>query len=140
MPQTSQVMHATCVAFGDRGLLIIGPSGAGKSALALQLMALGAALVADDRVLLTDAGGPVAMAPPGLPPLIEARGIGLLSAVLQPRARIGLVADLGQVETARLPPRRHTRLLTYTVEVVHGPVTGHFAAAIRHYMHWGRKD
>lgn len=141
MAAPSQVVHATCVAFGDRGMLILGPSGSGKSALALQLMALGAALVADDRVLLADAGDALlATAPPGLPPLIEARGIGLLNAALQPQARIVLAADLGQAETARLPPRRHTRLLNHALEVVHGPVTGHFAAAIRHYILMGRKD
>ena len=41
-------MHATTVALRGRGLLILGPSGSGKSTLALQLMAVGARLVADD--------------------------------------------------------------------------------------------
>lgn len=134
-------LHASCVAFADRGVLILGPSGAGKSALALQLMALGAALVADDRVVLTETGGAlVASAPPGLPAMIEARGIGLLRADLQGRARVALVVDLGQTETHRLPPQRHLVLQGVAVALVLGPVTGHFPAAIRHYILSGRKE
>ena len=47
-----------------------GPSGAGKSSLALQLMAWGADLVADDRTLLRERsdGAIEALAPPTLPP------------------------------------------------------------------------
>ncbi|PIY73077.1 MAG: serine kinase, partial [Rhodobacterales bacterium CG_4_10_14_0_8_um_filter_70_9] len=76
-------IHASCVAWAvagkARGLLILGASGAGKSALALELIALGAALVADDQVALRRVGEAVVAAPP--PPLaglIEARGLGLL--------------------------------------------------------------
>lgn len=134
-----QQVHASCVAFADRGVLVLGPSGAGKSALALRLMALGAALVADDRVQLGFADGVVlASAPPSLPALIEARGIGLLPAALQPQARVALVVDLGQVEPDRLPPRRGVELLGVTVPLVLGPVSGHFPAAIRHYVLHGR--
>ena len=134
-------LHASCVAFGEHGVLILGPSGAGKSALALHLMALGAALVADDRVALTARDGAlVASAPPGLPPLIEARGIGLLRADLQASARVALVVDLGQTETHRLPPKRHLMLHGVAVALVLGPVTGHFAAAIRHYILSGREE
>ena len=52
-------MHATTVALRGRGLLILGPSGSGKSTLALQLMAVGARLVADDRTDLTAQGDDV---------------------------------------------------------------------------------
>jgi HPr kinase/phosphorylase len=47
------VLHATTVAIGGRGVLILGPSGSGKSGLALELMAMGAGLVADDRTEVT---------------------------------------------------------------------------------------
>lgn len=134
-------VHASCVAFGGRGVLILGPSGAGKSALALQLMGLGADLVADDRVALSvQNGGLVASAPPGLPPLIEARGIGLLRALLQPEARVVLAVDLGRIEPDRLPPLRQMRLLDVAIPLVLGPVSGHFPAAIRHYILHGRQD
>ena len=42
-------LHASFVAINGRGVLILGPSGAGKSALALQLIAFGAKLVAGDN-------------------------------------------------------------------------------------------
>ena len=46
------IVHASCVARDGRAVLIRGASGSGKSGLALQLMALGAGLVADDRTRL----------------------------------------------------------------------------------------
>jgi len=60
-------------------------SGSGKSALALELLALGARLVADDGTLLRrDAARPRlwAAAGEGLPARIEARGVGLIPARL----------------------------------------------------------
>lgn len=135
------VLHASCVAFDGRGVLILGPAGAGKSALALQLMALGAALVADDRTAVAptaDGARLAARAPPGLPPLIEARGIGLLRAVPVPEAILALVVDLGAAEAARLPPRRVWHGCGIAVECIHGPATPHFPAAIRQYIRHGR--
>ena len=136
------VIHASAVALDGRGIVILGPSGAGKSALALQLMALGAVLIADDRVLLTLRGGRLhAAAPPGLPPLIEARGIGLLRAPLHAGAvAVSLAVDLARTEDSRLPPWRSVSLLGQPIALVHGPVSGHFPAAIRHYVLHGRQD
>ena len=58
------IVHASCVTVQGRGVLITGASGSGKSALALSLMALGADLVADDRVILSlDRGRVMASAP-----------------------------------------------------------------------------
>ncbi|MEO1532556.1 MAG: serine kinase, partial [Pseudomonadota bacterium] len=51
-PAVPDPLHASAVALGERGLLILGPSGAGKTRLALELVALGAELVADDRVIV----------------------------------------------------------------------------------------
>ncbi|MFZ3585333.1 HPr kinase/phosphorylase [Loktanella sp. DJP18] len=74
-------VHATAVAIAGRGVLIRGRSGAGKSALALDLMAFGAVLIADDRVHLTRRGDRIlATCPPVLSGLTEARGLGLLRA------------------------------------------------------------
>src|SRR3546814_6063070 len=42
-------IHASCVAAGNGGVLILGQSGQGKSDLALRLIDRGARLVADDR-------------------------------------------------------------------------------------------
>lgn len=133
------VVHASCVAFDGVGVLILGPSGAGKSALALQLMAIGAALVADDRTALSAHAGRVrAGAPPGLPACIEARGIGLLAAPLAGPVPLALVVDLGQREAERLPSRRVWVWRAIAVDCIHGPATGYFPAAIRQYMIGGR--
>ena len=80
-------IHACCVVlsragdpFGapsDAGVLLIGPSGSGKSDLALRLIALGAVLVADDRVeLFVQHGTLMARAPQALAGLVEIRGGG----------------------------------------------------------------
>ncbi len=45
-------IHASCVAIGNKGVLLLGKSGAGKSDLALRLIDGGAKLVADDRTIL----------------------------------------------------------------------------------------
>ena len=50
-------IHASCVAFGGKGVLLLGASGAGKSSLALRLVDDGARLVADDRCDLFPRGG-----------------------------------------------------------------------------------
>lgn len=139
MPTADRVIHASCVSLRGRGALILGPSGSGKSSLALQLMASGASLVADDRVLLSVEGGRlIASAPPGLPSLIEARGVGLLHADLVFPVQVVLAVDLGQVEAERLPPLRHTMLQDVVIDIVHGPVSDHLGYAIRQYLVAGR--
>ena len=72
------IVHGSCVALTGKGLLITGRSGSGKSALCLQMVALGAELVADDRVQLRREEGQIlARAPAAIAGLIEARGIGI---------------------------------------------------------------
>lgn len=60
--RTARHLHASAVALGPRGLLILGAAGAGKTTLALALVALGAELVADDRVLVSPQPGSTAAA------------------------------------------------------------------------------
>ncbi len=70
-----EILHATAVAWRGRAVLILGRSGSGKSALALQLMALGCTLVADDGVeLAVQEGALVARPPEKIRGMIEARG------------------------------------------------------------------
>lgn len=136
---TSLVRHASCVAWAGRGLLILGPSGSGKSGLALQLMALGADLVADDRTELRAAGGVLtAWAPAMIQGLIEARGLGLLRAAFLPEAAIVLVVDLGLTETQRLPPQRDVTLLGITLPLVLGSSHTHFPSSILCYLKGAR--
>ena len=92
-------VHASCVAAGGRGLLLLGPSGAGKSDLALRLIGRGFVLVADDRVVI-EAG--CASPPPPLAGLLEIRGIGLLRFSHEARVPLALALALGE-RPARLP-------------------------------------
>ena len=72
--------HATTVAVGDAAVMITGPSGSGKSALALELIGLGAQLVADDlSQIVMEGDTPFVIAPPEMPGVIEARGVGLIN-------------------------------------------------------------
>jgi len=114
MTQTN--VHASCVmlakagvTFGapqDAGILLLGPSGAGKSALALRLLALGAVLVADDRVELFAREGELWACPPArLAGLLEVRGLGVVKRPHVGEARIALVARLGK-ESPRMPERQ----------------------------------
>jgi HPr kinase/phosphorylase len=104
--------HASAVAVGGRGLLITGRAGAGKTTLALEMIALGAELVADDRVRAeADAEGRVWLsAPANLAGLAEVRGFGLARLTPRRRAVLALVADLDRAEAERLPPLRERRV------------------------------
>lgn len=134
-------VHATCVAIAKRGILILGPSGSGKSTLGLALMALGAELVSDDRTILANkAGKLVARCPPPVRGLIEARGLGLIRAQTIVSANIALVVDLGQTESDRLPPFRHTTLCGVTCDLALGQQTPHFPSFLLAYMKGGRQE
>ena len=100
----SVLMHGSCVVVGDSAVLILGASGSGKSGLALQMIALGAVLVADDGVQLTRIGEKIcARAPKNLIGMIEARGIGILSTVCRQDVPVDLVVDLDMSADARMP-------------------------------------
>lgn len=136
---TQALLHAACVAVNGRGVLILGASGTGKSALALQLIAYGAALVSDDQVSITLQDQQlVADAPLPIRGMIEARGIGLLACPPHGPAPIHLVIDLDQTESDRLPPRRTLSLHGLTLPLVLGSQSTHFPAAILCYLKGSR--
>ena len=110
---TAVNIHASCVMLekaaaifgaspGD-GVLILGASSAGKSSVALRLLAMGARLVADDRVELFEQEQVLwGRAPASLAGLIEARGLGVVTLPHAANARIALAVQLGP-NAARLP-------------------------------------
>jgi hypothetical protein len=51
------VLHATCIAYGDRAVAFVGASGAGKSTLAMSGLRHGATLLADDCLVLAERDG-----------------------------------------------------------------------------------
>jgi HPr kinase/phosphorylase len=132
-------VHATCVCVDGKGLLILGPSGAGKSSLALQMMGLGARLVADDRVDLVRCDDRViARCPQPLAGLIEARGLGILRAEPLPEAKVALIADLSRPPPVRLPPPEKFLLLGCEIDLVAAAPDAHFSASLVQYLRCGR--
>lgn len=98
------LVHGSCVARGESGVLVIGPPGAGKSDLALRLLDRGFELVADDQVEIADG---IARAPARLAGLLEVRGVGIVRLPYREGARVVLVVSAGVA--ARLP-EPHTHL------------------------------
>lgn len=105
-------LHASAVAIGERGLLISGAAGTGKTTLALEMIALGADLVADDRVVAErDRTGQLRLsAPPGIAGLVEVRGFGLARLPARAGVALALIADLDEAAPSRLPDPRHRTL------------------------------
>ncbi|MEQ8896512.1 MAG: serine kinase [Roseovarius sp.] len=129
------ILHASCVAHGGRAVLIRGASGSGKSGLALQLMALGAGLVADDRTRLwLDGRSVMADAPPAIRGRIEAREVGILTAPPAGPAPVALVIDMDAAETDRLPDHRAVTLLGEDIPLARKSELTHFPAAILTYL------
>ena len=96
-------IHASCVAIGGRGVLILGRSGAGKSDLALRLLDRGAVLVSDDYTELTVADGILLAAPPArIAGRIELRGVGIVERPYVAAIAVALAVDL-DAPPERLP-------------------------------------
>ena len=103
-------VHASCVVLGEDGILIRGPSGAGKSTLARRLIDIAdragryGALVADDRVRLSVAGGRlIAYEVASVAGMLEIRGLGIVRTSHEPACVVRLVVDLVDAEPERLP-------------------------------------
>ena len=107
-------IHASCVQLGraglalgaprDAGILLLGDSGTGKSDLALRLIALGAILVADDRVDLgVSRGRLTARAPRTIRGLMEIRGVGIVEIPYTEQVRVALAVQLVRKTVDRLP-------------------------------------
>ncbi|WP_424932833.1 HPr kinase/phosphorylase [Amaricoccus macauensis] len=135
------ILHASAVSMEGRGLLVLGKSGAGKSGLALRLMALGARLVSDDRVILEARADGVLMAtaPGQIAGLIEARGVGLLQVDPVSSARIVLAVDLDTRPEARLPQDRCITIMGCELELISGRDVPNMDAILAILLQEGRK-
>jgi len=134
-----QIVHASCVSVDGKGLLIMGASGSGKSALALQLIAFGADLIADDRTNLIDTEeGLVASSPPAILGSIEARGVGILRAPTADEAVLRYVVNMDEVENQRLPVERNLTLMRHTYPLFYRVEGIHFASTLWLLMRHGR--
>ncbi len=141
MSDGPRIVHASCVAINGRALLIMGASGSGKSGFALQMMALGADLISDDRVRVwCDQDCLRAAAPETLKGMIEARGLGILYADVSAEARICAVLSMDQIEASRLPARHFTNLLGHEVPLFYQIKATYAAAAFVQFLKGGMLD
>ena len=136
----SEIIHATAIVYEQNGVLICGDSGSGKSTLALELMALGADLIADDAVIVYlendgDSQEMLWLSPARNPELttfslplseqimdgytaIEARGVGLLGAKYIAKARFKVMVDLNSFHQHRLPKVKFKRFFDQKIPVL----------------------
>jgi HPr kinase/phosphorylase len=148
-------VHGALVEVLGVGVLIRGPSGIGKSETALELVARGHRLVADDvvRIQRLEDGSPAGSAPEIIRHHIEIRGIGILyipdlygADAVRESARIGVVCRLEHwregEEYDRVGFSRETELVAgVAVPVILLPVrpSGNMATlievAIRDHLH-----
>ena len=133
MEQT--ILHASAVSCAGKAEVFTGQSGSGKSGMALEMMALGGVLVSDDRTVVSLEQGQVyASAPVAIKGLIEARGVGILSAQSVGPVAVSLVVDMSMLETARLPPERETIILAQSLPLLYKVESRYFPAAILQYL------
>ena len=106
-------IHATAIVIGTTGLVFTGPSGTGKSAIALHCIGearargLFAAMVSDDQVLVSEAGGRlIARAPQSIAGLAEMRGAGIVAVETVEAAVLRLaIRPVEPPFAERLPPQ-----------------------------------
>ncbi|WP_386684323.1 HPr kinase/phosphorylase [Loktanella sp. R86503] len=136
MPET---VHASAVSLNGRALLIKGASGSGKSSLALELMAFGAGLIGDDRIILSrHADQVMASCPAILRGMIEARGVGILRARPASPAPLVCVVNLDLTSEERLPQVQAITLLGCNLPLIQRPIGVSFAPALLQYLRAGR--
>ena len=115
-------IHATTVAFENKGILIIGKSGAGKSDLALRLiMNKNAVLVADDRIDVENVNGIIkASCPKNIQGKLEVRGIGIVDFPFLSSAELKLVVQLvsDYAEIERLPLPEYKEILGVKIPLI----------------------
>jgi serine kinase of HPr protein (carbohydrate metabolism regulator) len=100
------LIHATCVEWEDKGILIIGDSGAGKSDLAIRLMEKDAFLISDDQTkLLKRKNEILGQTAPNIEGKIELRGVGIIDVDYKKETAIKLILELvkSRKEVPRMP-------------------------------------
>ncbi len=117
----SLIMHATCVDINGSGVLIVGRSGSGKSSLAINLIALGSTLVADDQCEIVKKNNKLSVfKPTSLPSSIEIRGVGLVSVPMAVETSLDWVVNMDEAETQRMPDLQFTEIDGYRIPTIFG--------------------
>ena len=103
------------------GVLIVGSSGSGKSSLAINLLALGSKLVADDQCELVKKNNRFSVSKPAsLPNSIEIRGVGLVSVPMVVETSLDWVVNMDEAEKERMPDLRFTEIDGYKIPTIFG--------------------
>jgi serine kinase of HPr protein (carbohydrate metabolism regulator) len=148
MPDSSSQrtsLHASCVALGDSGVLILGVPGAGKSDLVLRLIdeagfgtgdaLIRAKLVSDDQTIIERRGEAVyASSPEPIAGLLEIRGQGIVTVNYVREVRLALVVRLMPAkEIERLPESAQIKRIAGVAlpEIAIDPTTATAPARIR---------
>ncbi len=109
-------VQATAVSIDGRAVLLLGPPGCGKSDLALRLIGRGAALIADDGVLLRAVDYRLVAETTGdVTPRLHVAGVGIVDVALAGPAPVSLAVML---DPALIPHDRSVALSMF------GPVEG----------------
>ena len=122
-------IHATCISYKNKGILLLGKPGAGKSDLALRMiMREKAKLVADDRTEISVSKGNIyASAPENIQGLMEVRGIGIKKFPFRKRQKLYLAVKLDS-KMDRMPEKE-----SFTLESIEIPqvTLNPFEASVR---------
>ena len=103
------------------GVLIVGSSGSGKSSLAINMLALGSKLVADDQCQLVKKNNRFSVSKPAsLPNSIEIRGVGLVSVPMVVETSLDWVVNMDEAEKERMPDLRFTEIDGYKIPTIFG--------------------
>jgi serine kinase of HPr protein (carbohydrate metabolism regulator) len=132
------LIHASCLALGEDGVLLRGPSASGKSSLALRLIDQGAELVGDDYCCYWTRQGRLWAGPqPPLVGLLEVRGMGIIRLPYRRQVTVQAVIDLCPgVALERLPSAQTTVILglevpLYTLDPFHNDACAKVRLAVR---------
>lgn len=106
--------HGTAIELNGHGILIVGPSGSGKSELAFELMGMGAQLVADDQVILTQENNLwIATCPDAIRGKIHLHDIGILTVPCTPSVKLNMIVQSSlPAERLSQPPEIGLEIIT----------------------------
>ena len=124
-------INASAITLEEKGVIIIVYSGSGKSTLAIEMISLGAKLVADDQTKVIVGSDGLYMSPlKSNAGLIESRFLGILKLPWQGNVRLTTVIDLSKTEKKRLPPFRTHELLNYIIPCIYAKGNRKIAKAL----------
>lgn len=119
-------LHASAFAYAGVGCLLLGTSGSGKSATLAQALMHGAALIADDQVMVrNEAGSLIAQAPTEIQGILELRSLGIIRLPFVDAHPIHLAVELTDDAVERLPTPLTREFLGIPLPLLNLPAAPH---------------